>query len=214
MGNSGSLKIHDCNSLEQLQQKLWSIGTTDNGVLGVISGYNQSLVIKPMENLKKSLSLPSDLTTMQTWELIFPNHKHVFLTRRNKIRQVVSWWKAIQTDVWHRCGDEEYKQPHDILEKYDANALLWLLLDAVGAEAQMQDMFTENGVTPHTIVYEDFINNLEKTVYDLLDYIGVESKGVKIADPKNRKLADEVSEEWYRKFNEDFSGDWEVKFTK
>ena len=96
VGNSFS-NTYKIATYTQLKTKLWKLGSTDNGVFGIkhdlhTARYNNLFTeILQLRNIKNQSSLNHD----SIWSDIFPNCKHIFLTRRNKIRQAVSWWKAI-----------------------------------------------------------------------------------------------------------------------
>ena len=117
----------------------------------------------------------------KAWEAFYPACQHVFLTRRNKLRLAVSWWRAIQSDEWHRPNRDQTvvgQAPGgpvaaEVIDRYDPVALHQLLIGANVREAAMQDQFDTWGVVPHTIVYEDFIASYESTVRDLLDFLHV-----------------------------------------
>src|SRR5690606_40803478 len=68
------------------------------------------------------LTCPAEETSRpRIWESAFPNHRHVFMTRRNKVRLAVSWWRAIQSGEWHvRTG--ESREPVDLSNAYSFDA--------------------------------------------------------------------------------------------
>ena len=64
----------------ELQRRLWEIGSTPNGAFG----------------LKHSFHEPDFSQLFELFHM-FPNHRHIFMTRGNKIRLAASCWKAIQS---------------------------------------------------------------------------------------------------------------------
>jgi LPS sulfotransferase NodH len=76
-------------------------------------------------------------------------------------------------------------------------------------EAGIQEFFSEGGVVPLTVVYEDFIQEHEETVRRVLEYLGLEATTVKIARPYYEKLADEVSGVWVERFREERQQGWQ-----
>lgn len=98
--------------------------------------------------------------------------KYIWLTRRNKVRQGLSRWKAHHTNKWHQKQKIVAQQKIDtdlpsmeVLNKY----VLQLTLD----DAYWEEFFTENQITPLTLVYEDFIRNPEQTTRDILKHVGI-----------------------------------------
>jgi LPS sulfotransferase NodH len=104
------------------------------------------------------------------------------MTRRNKVRLAVSWWKAIQTQEWHR---EHGTKPtdKDVRDRYSFDAINTLYVASVMREAGMQEFFTEANVVPLTVVYEDFVQRYETTVFEILAYLGIPCEGVTVASP-------------------------------
>ena len=213
------LGIHGCRGLPELQEKLWSRGATGNGVLGVNVSFIGIPFGKMMDSLKTSQSMPPSLSHLDVWERIFPNHRHIHLTRRNRLRQAISWWKAIQTDIWHRtetmtlqgrCSVSGHAEASDDLEeKYDFNAIMHLVSDAAANESALQDAFSGNGITPLTLVYEDLVGNLPGTVHRVLEYLGISDRPT-VEKSKYQQLSDDLSERWYERLLGDLSGDWKA----
>lgn len=80
-----NLKIED---LEQI----WSQGTTSNGVFGIKINFEQRWI----DAFRSLYHLPPVLSRAEVWSTGFPNcNKHIYMTRRNKVRLAVSWWRAI-----------------------------------------------------------------------------------------------------------------------
>jgi LPS sulfotransferase NodH len=75
-------------------------------------------------------------------------------------------------------------------------------------EAGIQEFFAEGNIAPLNIFYEDFIQEYEKTVRTILDYLEVDSRSVTIASPALTKTADTVSEEWVQRFREERQNGW------
>ena len=76
-------------------------------------------------------------------------------------------------------------------------------------EAGIQEFFSEASIVPLTIVYEDFIQEYDKTVRDILDFLELDSSSVNISSPSYTRLADEVSEQWAERFRNELQKDWE-----
>jgi LPS sulfotransferase NodH len=69
--------------------------------------------------------------------------------------------------------------------------------------AAWQDLFEGCGVEPMEVVYEEFVENYRGTMLWLLDGIGVSiPENFVFAEPRMRRQADELSEEWVRLYDE------------
>lgn len=191
------------------QQYLWENDTTENGVFGVkLSMYKVGFeaILRLFRKLPGAQTLPSDV---DVWNHAIPNCKHIFMTRRNKIRLAVSWWKAIQSGEWHRehgCIPLE----SDLTDKYSYDALNHLLVDCCMREAAIQEFFTRGDITPLTIVYEDFIRNVDETIKRILDFLEIEyDPGLHIESLHYERLADDISEEWVQRFRKERQAAWD-----
>jgi trehalose 2-sulfotransferase len=136
------------------------------------------------------------------WDAMFPNCRHLFMTRRNRVRLAVSWWRAIQSTEWHRPTRDgtvaTASEPRAVDDAYDGNAIDHLVREASVREAAIQDVFDRWNLAPYTIVYEDFIARYADTVRDVLAFLG--APAVAIPAPSYARLADDLSERWYRRY--------------
>jgi LPS sulfotransferase NodH len=75
-------------------------GTTPNGIFGAKVG--AGVYLAHFFHQLRTLPQFADATLSPCAILsaLFPDLKCLWLTRRNKVRQAVSWWKAVQSNVW------------------------------------------------------------------------------------------------------------------
>jgi LPS sulfotransferase NodH len=132
------------------------------------------------------------------------------MTRRNKVRLAVSWWKAIQSQEWHRRSDEA-PRPVDLAGAYSFAAIHHLFRECSMREAGIQEFFSEGNIVPLTVVYEDFIAEHEKTVRTILEFLELEPTHIEIAPPALARTADAVSEEWVERFREELQEGWQTR---
>ena len=192
----------------ELQEYLWKLGSTENGILGISHSIYEPHFTQLLETLRQFPACSAETTSRKDiWEQIFPNHRHIFMTRRNKIRLAVSWWRAIQSGEWHvPTGDA--RKTVDLSNAYSFDAINHLYNECSMREAGIQEFFAEGGITPLNIFYEDFVQNYEGTIRTILDYLELDSRSVIITPPALTKLADAVSEEWVQRFREERQNGW------
>ena len=180
--------FHQTNHAE-LQEYLWNLESTPNGVLGIRHSFYEPHFSQLIETLRKFPDCPPAETNRTTiWKHVFPNHRHIFMTRRNKVRLAVSWWRAIQSGEWHLSADEQRK-PIDLSKAYSYDAIKHLYTECAMREAGIQEFFTEGEITSLNIVYEDFVQEYEQTVRTILDYLELDSRSATIAPPALAKTA-------------------------
>src|SRR4051812_13391097 len=68
---------------------IWKDGTTLNGVFGI----KACLTPEWIDGFRKLFELSEATTHAEVWRTAFPScNKHIWMTRRNKVRLAVSWW--------------------------------------------------------------------------------------------------------------------------
>lgn len=191
-----------------LRSNLWQKGLTPNGVFGLKFSFYEPFFSQIISFFK---SLPEcqgkQCSRREIWASAFPNGNHIFMTRRNKIRLAVSWWRAIQSDEWHRArGTKPLKG--DRSETYSFEAINHLLLECTMREAGIQAFYAEAGIQPLTIVYEDFISDYNGTIKNILRFLELENEQIEIHQPRIIKLADDLSEDWVQRFRHERQKGW------
>jgi LPS sulfotransferase NodH len=210
-GDAGLLAAYSAADALALRDELWRRFTTENGVFGVKYGMTVRLHEDVMRVFAGAIPGVHDTDGRRAWEAFFPECRHVFMTRRNKIRLAVSWWRAIQSEEWHRprrsrrstvVGEPAIRERvPDLVDRYSYDAIEHLFAEVSVREADTQDLFDRWGVVPHTVVYEDFIASYESTVRGVLEYLDIpDRQRIAIADPAFDPIADDVSEAWTQRF--------------
>ena len=193
----------------QLRDFFWREAATPNGVMGAKYGMSADLHRELTALFAGVIPGRVDPDGRKAWAAVFPDCKHVFMTRRNKLRLAVSWLRAIRSQEWHRpnradtaVGDAPPRtSAADVIDRYDHDALEYLLIGANQREADMQDQFDRWGVAPYTVVYEDLVADYQATVRHLLDFLEIPRRAdIAIPRPAFDRLADEASEDWYQRF--------------
>jgi LPS sulfotransferase NodH len=182
-------------------------GTTPNSVFGAkvdtgdyLSYFEKQLRAIP-EFSDPALPLYSILISL------FPNLKFIWLTRRDKIRQAVSWWKASQSKEWacHTvapCGAKQDLQ-------YQFTSIDRLVAESVMREAAWQAYYSEWGVIPLTLVYEDYVENYRGSVAKVLDFLEIDDAYIFREEAITLlKQADALSEEWVQRYHEEKQQGW------
>lgn len=172
-------------------------GTTENGVLGtkIMWAYFRDFV-----RLARRRGL-QEKRPCEVPAAVLPNlRRFVWMHRGDTTRQAVSLWKALQTQQWRRDSDEDIGG-QGLRFSFAAVDHLKLRIDE--HNAAWQDFFGACGVEPMEVIYEELVEDYEDTVLWLLDGIGVSiPEDFAVVQPKMRRQADELSEEWVRLYNE------------
>ena len=210
LNSSDLFDKYQLSNYTELQQRIWQLGTTPNGVFGIKGGIFEPYFSQIIKTLKHFPGCDSHTQNrIEIWNNAFPNCKHIYMTRRNKVRLAVSWWKAIQSEEWHR---EKGKLPlsADLEDKYSYDAVNHLFAECSMREAAIQEFFSEGSILPLTIVYEDFILAYESTIRTILSYLELPNiQNVFIPDPPLERLADDISQGWVQRFRQEKQRGWQ-----
>jgi trehalose 2-sulfotransferase len=183
---------------EALLERARREGTTPNGVFGakVMWGYLDEFLSRFGELPEPAVSARPRLLSD-----LFGDVRYVRVVRREKIRQAISLWKAIQTASWRE--DEAAGRPH-VESAFDFTAIDHLTRQLLAQERAWQRFFAAAGVAPWTVVYEEFVAAYEPTVRAVLDFLGVEAPpDVKIELPRMARQADATSDAWFARYRDE-----------
>ena len=202
---------HGVATAEELRHQLWRVAMTSNGVLGIKYGMVPKLheeLTDLMASLGSEVAPEGKDRSYSAWTRFFPNCRHCFLTRRDKVRLAVSWWRAIQSEEWHRPNRPdtsvrmvESKPSGSLIDRYDFHAIRHLLRECAAREHAIRRQLDAWSLEPLTIVYEDLVARFEATVRSVLEFLRVpHAHAVTIRPPAFEALADEINEAWYERF--------------
>jgi LPS sulfotransferase NodH len=127
---------------------------------------------------------------------IFPNVHVIAITRRDHLRQAVSWVRALQTMRW-QSGRAERPQRN---AEFDGEHITRKLGRIEREEDAWRGLFARHDIAPHPVVYENLVADQDATVRGVLEFIGVEPPGDLRTEPAIQRQADALSEEWVERY--------------
>jgi trehalose 2-sulfotransferase len=182
-------------------ERFLAAGMTPNGVFGAKVHWHQFVHLK-----SKLRSIQGNgLSDLELLRRTFPDLKYIFLTRRDKVEQAVSYYKAQRTDIWHvvRPAAKATQANAAQAVAFDVEQIDHWITRFAEDEASWFDYFETMELEPFQVVYEDFLGNYESTVLAILRYLNISMPAdLQIVPPRLNKLADEVSQEWVRRYKE------------
>jgi trehalose 2-sulfotransferase len=167
-------------------------GTTPNGVFGakLMWGHLDHFV-SYLRDLREHAGTP----VPKMLEEIFPSLRYVRVLRRDRLRQSVSLWKALQTATWRvqreRSGDGP---PQSQEPQFSFDAIDYLQRQITVQEVAWSHYFEENGIEPLTIVYEEFTAAYEETLHATLAFLDVPASERNVPALEISRQADALSE--------------------
>jgi LPS sulfotransferase NodH len=159
-------------------------GTTDNGVFAA------KLMWTHLLDLADRLGRPPDTALLAER---FPGPHYVRVTRRDKVAQAVSLWRAVQTRAW-RAG--EVTENGNAV--YHAGAIGYLASQLSDHDEAWRTWFAANGIQPLTIVYEELVVDTHAATAAVLDHLG--AGPATIPEPPLRRQGDDRSARWLERY--------------
>jgi trehalose 2-sulfotransferase len=171
----------ETESLDEYLRALLARKTGPNGVFGFKAHFFQLDEAFPGASL----------------DAAFPGLRHVYITRGERLRQAISWARALQSHRW--ASDHEVQVEHR--EVFQRKQIDRLIAGVAERERRWEAFFADSGIEPLRITYEDLVAAPEDTVAAVLGHIGIESAGhVPVGTPTLRRQADELTEAWVSRY--------------
>jgi LPS sulfotransferase NodH len=127
---------------------------------------------------------------------LFPNLRFVYVTRRDRLRQAVSFARATQTEQWASDHPEPRRAP--VFDREQIRSMHeWIERD----ERLWEAFFAHRSIAPLRLVYEDFAASPAAAVMSVLELLGVRlPAGYRLPAPTIHRQADELSDDWVRRY--------------
>jgi LPS sulfotransferase NodH len=174
------------------------LGSTPNGVFGAKLMWNNL----PWATAKfQEMRTFSGLDRAAVLHAAFPNLHVVHVTRRDRVRQAVSWARMAQDGVWV-VSDDEPARP-SATPRYDAGLIGDLEALIAESESGWREVFDELGLTPYDVVYEELVadGGLERAVLGILDHLGLDAGGLTgLPRPRTHRQSDDLNEVWVARY--------------
>jgi trehalose 2-sulfotransferase len=168
--------------------------TTPNGVLGakVMWGYFDDFLAR----LRAVPGVDGD-RRRSVLESAFGRPAYVHVVRRDKLRQAISLWRAIQASVWRDDGSGDARGPEPV---YSAPAIAHLRDQVAEQEDEWAAYFERHGIAALELVYEDYAADLCGAVEAVLEHVGVSRPERFDVSTGMRRQADTLTEAWVARF--------------
>jgi LPS sulfotransferase NodH len=191
-------ELYGKKSLEQFRELVLSLGSTPNGVFGIILQWDY--VHHIFRNFR-SLPQYANLNDKALLDALFDQPKFIWLQRQNKARQAISSIKAERTGIWKMQKDSANQRQTKPEMHYDYFLIDQNVKRFENAEQAWASFFQTNKIEPLVVVYEDLAQNFEQTSLALLDFLNISRPStIQFKERKLKKQADTLNEEWTKKY--------------
>ncbi len=187
---------HGVTSRESFLELVYELGSTPNGVFGAKLMWNYTPHV--IENF---MEMPrfADMGRAEIFRAAFPGLHVVHLSRRNRLRQAVSWLRAAEDGVWW-VSDTEPPQPQG-LPRYNYDVIEGMMALITQGEQAWRELYDELGITSLEIAYEDLLTaeSYENAVKSILADLVMDMQVV-IPRQRTNRQSDDLNEEWIERF--------------
>jgi LPS sulfotransferase NodH len=128
-----------------------------------------------------------------------PPTRYVWIVRRHRVRQAISWERAEQGGTWARlAGERPLAVPRP---RFDARAIARRLAEIERQEAAWRAWFEAAGATPIRVAYEDLAADYETTARSVARALAIEvPAALSMGERTLLAMADPTTERWVRRF--------------
>ncbi|HEY6205200.1 MAG TPA: Stf0 family sulfotransferase [Chthoniobacterales bacterium] len=173
-------------------------GTTANGVFGLIMMWTY---FERAIGMLREIPAYQHLSPEQVLPTVFSQPKYIWLRRRDRLEQAISWAIASQTKVWSQKPGEA-PQP-DAAPRFDFEAIDQHYNHITDDEQNWADYFGKNKLQPLVLFYEDVTASHRATAERVLEFLGVPiPKSLEVPAPAVEKQASTMSEDWAARYLE------------
>jgi len=190
------------STFDAYMEQVARVGMTPNGVVGVKAHAGQFDYFARQASGRMPVPHVDRPALLDRW---LPDTTYVRLRRRDRLRQAVSYVKAMQSNVWWDADrpPAPYDAPHPEAVRFDYLLIERSMVRLAEEDDRWTRYFDSNGITPLTVDYEDLCADLDGVVRTVLDVLNLEVPDGYLAPPATfRRQADEETERWVARFIE------------
>jgi LPS sulfotransferase NodH len=180
-------------------ERTFELGTTPNGVFASKLMWRQ---LPELRALASELPEYAGLQTAELLERLFGEPAYVWVSRRDKVRQAVSMWRALQTRSWRHSAGGESPEDRELVYRFEGIDHLVRTFEA--EDRSWQEFFAANGIDALAISYEDDLErDRERSVRAVLDRLGLRVPAGSQAHEPLRRQSDALSDDWVAAYHRD-----------
>jgi len=170
--------------------------TTENGVFGTKLHAFQTMAF--LTRISEFRSEPI-VSLQAAFNRQFPNTRYIFLTRGEKVKQAISYYRALMTDEWHRLsktGEIERVAGPISFDQYGIKKSLAFI---ERSDAYWESYFKAHKLSPLRLTYEELVGSYESSIRRVLDFLGLPAD-VSVPGQVVQKMGDERAIAWEKEF--------------
>jgi len=167
-----------------------------NGVFGFrLMGWDLHSFVRRLRDCR-GFGAP-EASDFEVLRAAFPRLQFVQIRRRDRLRQAISKARALQTDLW-KIGDGKAAAAQ---AKFDPELISHSIKDVTREEEIWSDFFTNNGIEPFRVDYEELAGDYKRVIAAVLAFLRIRlPRGTAVSDASTIRQSDDISQEWERRY--------------
>jgi LPS sulfotransferase NodH len=194
--------MHDTDlSFRRYLQVAQIESSSKNGISGIKLHYYQ------FAELPQKFAGFSGLRGLRADQLltrVFPNAKYIWLRRRNKVQQAISFLVACSTDAWWNFNGAAPSRRTETDREADFDAAEIERMERILTQSDLrwQSFFKAHQIEPHEVQYDNLASDYVGTIAAILHWLGVpDAESVVIPPPRLKRQSGARNEEWEIRYN-------------
>jgi LPS sulfotransferase NodH len=180
-------------------ERTFRVGMTANGVFATKLMWSQ---LSDMEQHATALPELAGLAGFELLERLFGGPSYVWIRRRDKVRQAISLWRALQTRIWRAERPADDGGPPQLRYRFDAIEHLRRRLSS--DDEAWGRLFADSGIEPLELFYEEDVEpHPGDAVSRVLAHVGVELPPLWAPDASMVRQSDGVNDDWQAAYDRD-----------
>jgi LPS sulfotransferase NodH len=174
--------------------------TTSNGIAGIKLHYYQ---FAELPHKMQAIESQHGLTAAQLMMKLYPQAKFLWLTRRDKSRQAISFLMASSTEEWWTIEGSASEKPADLAEEpeFDPHAIALRERILLENDSKWRIFFEENHISPLVIHYEDLVADYSGAIVSVLKWLGVpDAETIHIRPTRLKRQSNARTEAWLARY--------------
>jgi LPS sulfotransferase NodH len=191
--------LHGLSSYREHLERTFELGTTPNGVFASKLMWRQ---LPELQTLASELPEYAGLQTAELLDRLFGGPAYVWVSRRDKVRQAVSMWRALQTRSWRHGGEREDARGRELVYRFAG--IDHLVRSFAAEDRSWQQFFATHGIDALAISYEDDLErDRERSVRAVLHRLALGAPAGWRAQEPLRRQSDALSDDWVATYHRD-----------
>lgn len=188
--------VHDW---EAHLDRTFRLGTTENGVFGAKLMWNQ---LPDIEQHAAAVPGFAGLTGVDLLDRLFDGPRYVWMRRRDRVRQAISLWRALQTRTWRLEHPQANGSKPELFYSFEG---IEHLRRRLGADDDAWGrFFQQHGIQHLELVYEDDVeHDPAGAVAQVLEFTGIAVPDRWAATPRMIRQSDGLNDDWCAAYHRD-----------